>query len=112
ENSQKISRTIDEVKYQLSAESFFQTNIELLPQLIDEAIGNSSGETAIELYSGVGLFTVPLARKFARVIAVEDNEDAAQFARENVANAGLANVQVEASDVARWFERIFERDSM
>jgi len=33
-------------------------------QLIEAAIGDSSGEKAIELYSGVGLFTLPLSRRF------------------------------------------------
>src|SRR5205823_1769123 len=81
---------------------FFQTNIDLLPQLIATAIGDASGDTAIELYSGVGLFTLPLARRFKHVIAVEENPDAASFAQENLAKAGLTNVEIANSDVSQW----------
>jgi 23S rRNA (uracil1939-C5)-methyltransferase len=98
----EVTRTIAGESYSLGPESFFQTNVEFLPQLIAAAIGEERGETAVELYSGVGLFTLPLARRFKRVIAVEDNPDAANFARRNLANASVANVEVETADVARW----------
>src|SRR5215831_19422123 len=94
-----LHRIVHGERYTLNAESFFQTNADLLPHLIDCALGGLSGEQAVELYSGVGLFTLPLARKFKRVIAVEDNRHATQFARRNLADAGLQNAQVETSDV-------------
>src|ERR1051326_8873804 len=88
----------------LNAESFFQTKEDLLPQLIEAAIGEASGSTAIELYGGVGLFTLPLARRFQRVFAVEDNHDAAEFARQNLTNAGLVISVVVNRAVADWLE--------
>src|SRR5205085_9869450 len=57
-----ITRTIRGESYDLNAESFFQTDIDLLPKLIEAVLAEARGGTAIELYSGVGLFTVPLAR--------------------------------------------------
>jgi 23S rRNA (uracil1939-C5)-methyltransferase len=102
EESGEITCTIAGETYRLGAESFFQTNVELVPQLIEEAIGKQQGDTAIELYCGVGLFTVPLARRFKRVIAVEENRDAAHFARENLAHAELTNAEIETRDVATW----------
>ncbi|PYS75082.1 MAG: hypothetical protein DMF73_01925 [Acidobacteria bacterium] len=99
-----INRSIGEEKYKLNAQSFFQTNADLLPRLIAGAIGDLSGDTAIELYCGVGLLTLPLARRFNRVIAVEENSDAANFARENLAGADLVNAEVVAADVAAWIE--------
>lgn len=104
-----ISRSVNGENYTLNAESFFQANIDLAPQLIEAAIGDASGDTAIELYSGVGLFTLPLSRRFKHVIAVEENPDAAGFARENLAHAGLANVKMVTSDVAARIESDLER---
>jgi tRNA/tmRNA/rRNA uracil-C5-methylase (TrmA/RlmC/RlmD family) len=104
-----IDRSIHGETYSLNAESFFQTNVDLLPQLIDAAIGDASGDSAVELYCGVGLFTLPLARRFKRVIGVEDNQPAANFARLNLTNARLTNAQIENSDVAHWLESILER---
>jgi len=103
-----ISRTIHGETYRLNAESFFQTNIDLLPQLIESALGDAQGGSAIELYCGVGLFTVPLARRFERVIAIEDDADATDFARQNLLNAGLQNTEVVNCDVADWLEQDLE----
>jgi 23S rRNA (uracil1939-C5)-methyltransferase len=104
----RITRTIRGETYRLNAESFFQANADLLPQLIDAAIGEASGETAIELYCGVGLFTLPLARRFKHVIGVEGDNAATNFARDNLANAGLNNAEVANQDVGRWLEKSLE----
>ena len=102
--SRGITRTIRGERYHLNADSFFQTNIDLVPALTDSALGDAHGETAIELYSGVGLFTVPLARRFTNVLAVEDDAAASDFARQNLGEAGLNNVEVVNEDVADWLE--------
>jgi len=83
----EVSRTIAGERYHFDAEAFFQTNPDLLPALLRSAIGEASGETAIDLYCGVGLFTLPLARRFARVVGVETNGHATAFARRNLDHA-------------------------
>ena len=108
EQVRDITRTINGERYSFNAESFFQANDDLLLQLIDAAIGESHGETAVELYCGVGLFTVPLARRFTRVVAIEGDATATRFARENLANAGLTNAQVANQDVTGWLEENLE----
>jgi 23S rRNA (uracil1939-C5)-methyltransferase len=102
--SGEITRTIAGETYHVGAESFFQANVDLLPQLIEQALDKQHGDTAIELYCGVGLFTVPLARRFKDVIGVEDDADATRFARENLGNAGLPNAEVIKSDVGEWLD--------
>ena len=102
--AQLATRTISGEEYQFSAESFFQANFDLLPQLIGAAIGQAQGETAVELYCGVGLFTIPLARAFAHVAAVEGDAAATRFARANLANARLDNAEVVNQDVGCWLE--------
>ena len=101
---QDVTRTIRGETYRLNAESFFQANDDLLPQLLDSAIGEAHGETAIELYCGVGLFTVPLARHFKHVVSVEGDRAATSFARENLASAELSNAEVVNQDIGRWLE--------
>jgi 23S rRNA (uracil1939-C5)-methyltransferase len=104
DGSREITRTVHGDRYHLSADSFFQTNVDLVPALIDSALADVRGETAIELYSGVGLFTVPLARRFGNVIAVEDDAAASDFARRNLAEAGLSNTDVVNQDVGDWLD--------
>lgn len=108
EGSAEIHRSIYGETYSLNAESFFQTNADLLPQLIDAAIGEASGDLAVELYCGVGLFTLPLARRFKQVIAVEENQSVANLARLNLANASLTNAKIENNEGAQWFEIVLE----
>ncbi len=99
-----ITRTIASETYHLNAESFFQTNADLLPPLIEASIGDTRGETAIELYCGVGLLTLPLARHFKHVIGIEGDRQAAELARVSLATAGLLNAEIANEDVARWLE--------
>ena len=99
-----IYRTVGGETYALNAESFFQTNHDLLPKFVEAALGNASGDKAIELYCGVGLFTLPLARRFKRVIAIEEHAEAAEFARRNLAKASLTNAKIETANVAKWLD--------
>jgi 23S rRNA (uracil1939-C5)-methyltransferase len=103
-----ITRTIHGERYRLNAESFFQTNADLLPHLIDAAIGEAHGRKAVELYCGVGLFTVPLARRFASVVGVEGDAPATDFARQNMGQTGLTNAEIVNQDVADWLEKHLE----
>src|SRR5262249_26514211 len=80
--------------YRYNAEAFFQINPSLLGPLIDFALSDASGEEALDLYSGVGLFTLPLSRQFQRVTAVESNPIATRFARWNLRDARLEDTQV------------------
>jgi len=57
--------------YRVSAGSFFQTNRFLVDELVTVATGAAKGKTALDLYAGVGLFTMALAETFDEVIAVE-----------------------------------------
>ncbi len=136
-----VTRVIENETYHFSAEAFFQVNHELLVPLIAEALRNadeaesvaqedaalsvaraggtvSKRTTAIDLYSGVGLFTIPLARRFARVIGVEGSVRATEFARRNLEFAkrssttgregfkvSLGDVQIFNTRVGDWMKQ-------
>jgi len=99
----ELSLTVAQEVYQYNAESFFQINRSLLGPLVEFALGNAAGESALDLYSGVGLFTLPLSRRFKHVVAVEANPAAARFARRNLQRAGLTNTRVVTATVTDWF---------
>ena len=102
-HTNELSLTVRGEVYRYNAKSFFQINPSLLGPLVDFALGEASGESAIDLYSGVGLFTLPLSRQFRRVLAVESNPTAARFARRNLQDAGLVNARVITAGVVDWF---------
>jgi 23S rRNA (uracil1939-C5)-methyltransferase len=108
--TRELSLSIRGEVYRYNAEAFFQINPSLLGPLIDFALGDVLGESALDLYSGVGLFTLPLSRQFQRVTAVEANPVAVRFARRNLQDAGLANTRVVAAGVADWFRSAPVRD--
>ena len=60
-------------QYRVSAGAFFQVNRFLIDELVHLATGRASGELALDLYAGVGLFSSVLAKSFARVMAVESS---------------------------------------
>ncbi|MDX6306790.1 MAG: rRNA (uracil1939-C5)-methyltransferase [Blastocatellia bacterium] len=105
-----ITRTVAGESYRFNAASFFQANDSLLPSLLEAALGDAEGKVALELYCGVGLFTLPLARRFSRVIGVESDQAAAKFARDTLAGAGLTNAEVTVRDVGVWLDDVKRHD--
>jgi len=67
-------------------DGFFQSNLELLPALIDEVLGAlpDRGGRVLDLYGGSGLFGAFLADRFDTVVEVEQNGAALALARLNV----------------------------
>lgn len=58
----------------------------------------------MDLYCGVGLFTLPLARRFKKVFGVESNRTATDFARLNIKNAGVSSAEIATARVGDWLE--------
>jgi tRNA/tmRNA/rRNA uracil-C5-methylase (TrmA/RlmC/RlmD family) len=99
----ELTLTVRGEVYQYNANAFFQINPSLLGSLVENAIGDASGGTVLDLYCGVGLFTLPLARQFQKVIGVEANATATRFTRRNLQLAGLRNADVITATVTDWF---------
>ena len=70
--------------YRVSAGAFFQANRFLIDELVESVAGEATGELAVDLYAGVGLFSVPLKQSFAQVIAVEASQTSFADLRQNV----------------------------
>ncbi|MBR2059722.1 MAG: class I SAM-dependent RNA methyltransferase [Fibrobacter sp.] len=80
-------------KIEADAGVFFQSNLALLPALVqsvrdavDEGLasGEASNEWLIDLFSGVGFFAAMLLDKFKRVTTVEREEKCLQHAKVNL----------------------------
>ncbi|HEV2107539.1 MAG TPA: class I SAM-dependent RNA methyltransferase [Thermomicrobiales bacterium] len=100
----ELIRTVGDETYRFDPRGFFQVHPALLPGLIAETHRNLPDEKqhALDLYGGVGVFALPLARHFARVTMVESHPVAAQYAVRNAEAAGLHNVQVQGQPVQDW----------
>jgi 23S rRNA (uracil1939-C5)-methyltransferase len=82
-----------EGRFRVSPRSFFQVNRFLPDRLVDVAIEGAEGETALDLYAGVGLFSLALGQRFREVVAVESGSGAVRDLEFNASRAGLSNVR-------------------
>jgi 23S rRNA (uracil1939-C5)-methyltransferase len=89
-------------EYRITAGSFFQVNTagaEALVEIVLEYMAPRPHETLLNLYAGVGLFSLPLAARAGQVVAVESHPASAADAQFNVHAAGLDNVRVARQGV-------------
>jgi 23S rRNA (uracil1939-C5)-methyltransferase len=66
-------------------------------------------ERVMELYAGAGNFSLPLARRCASLIAVEQNALASSDAKRNARMAGLANLEVVSDASHHALRRVVDR---
>ena len=88
-----------------SPTAFFQTNVgaarELVKLVIDGNRGRARVPRVLDLYSGSGLFALPIAQAGARVTAVEENRQAMKDAEANIRLNRIASGQVRLDLRAR-----------
>jgi len=112
--------SVGEFQYQVSPGSFFQSSRFLLPNMVASVTAEESESSltaipvrqslALDLFSGVGLFTLPLARRFERVIAVEANSRATTDLEVNIRAHSLQNVHVVAQTVLDFLRRFAQAE--
>lgn len=97
-------QTVRGINYGFGVRSFFQGNRLLLDVLVEEALAGSRGGFAVDLYAGVGLFSLQLAGRFDEVCAVEGNRIAAAHGVENAHANSIHNVRHEPISVEAWLK--------
>ncbi|HEV7765361.1 MAG TPA: TRAM domain-containing protein [Thermoanaerobaculia bacterium] len=85
---QELTLTVDQYKFRLHTRAFFQVNRHLLSTLLRlvtaHAAKTVNRQHAVDLYAGVGFFTVPIAPLFDRMTMIEGASLSAHYARMNV----------------------------
>src|SRR5262249_9786316 len=77
-------------EFRVSHLSFFQVNRFLIDDLLQSVVSGKNGSLALDLYAGVGFFSLPLAKTFDRVISVDANLAATPDLRTNAEVAGIS----------------------
>ena len=96
---------LDYGEFRVSPRSFFQVNRFLVDQMVERAVVGVHGKSALDLYSGVGLFALPLARRFESVTAIEAGSSAARDLEFNAQRAGL-KIGIEQSRVEDYLAKL------
>ncbi|MFQ6311661.1 23S rRNA (uracil(1939)-C(5))-methyltransferase RlmD [Lysobacter capsici] len=97
---------------------FIQVNAGLNGHMIQHAIDllqPQPEDRVLDLFAGLGNFTLPLARSVREVVGVEGEAGLVQRARENAEHNGLGNAKFYAADLAKdlsgepWMREGFDR---
>ena len=89
--------------------SFTQAHFALNRRLVDAAKGIlalSRHERLLDLYSGVGNFTLPLAQECREVVAVEENPFAHENAKDNAQMNAILTIKHLPGDAGSWVRKL------
>ncbi len=87
---------VEGVPLYFSMESFFQTNYFILPRMIHilkEMLHPEGQEMLLDLYAGVGFFSVLFAKGYREIIGIEEGREAVRDAKANLETNKVENVR-------------------
>jgi len=93
---------VAQIDFRIGPSSFFQTQTLGGEALVAEVLamgGFSPSQRVLDLYCGIGAFSLPIARRARAVLGVEVAAEAAQEARANAAANGIRNATFMAAPV-------------
>ncbi len=94
--------------WKVSYKSFFQVNRFLVDELARLSTEGLAGAHAVDLFAGVGLFSLPLAESFERVTAVESGKAAMFDLAANAQAYDVKNVRIVQANVEAWLADLSE----
>lgn len=96
---------------------FTQVNADINRSMISHALAlldPQPGDRVLDLFCGLGNFTLPLARRASYVVGVEGDEKLVQRARDNAQHNGISNAEFHVADLTvmmnyPWFGHGFDK---
>jgi 23S rRNA (uracil1939-C5)-methyltransferase len=107
-----ISDKIDGFEFEISANSFFQTNTRgaaLLFKIVEKYAGLSGSETVLDLYSGTGTIPILLSEQSKAVTGIEIIESAVDDAEKNCRKNGISNCKFIRGDIRKCLSQVEQR---
>jgi len=111
QSKEKLTFEHKDLKLQYGLASFFQVNTRMISHLVEtvrKAVGTTRWEVLLDLYAGVGLFSLSLRSQFKNVIGVESNRDAIFHFHRNVEANHSTNVKIIKDRVEDALESLHE----
>ena len=96
DNNALVSERVGSIVYQFHAGDFFQNNPFILPEFVDYVVRKARATEAsylIDAYCGVGMFALAASASFEKVLGIEVNAQAVQWANGNAAINGCKNCE-------------------
>ncbi len=107
-----------DVELQFDATDFVQVNAAVNARMVSLAVdllAPGPGDRVLDLYCGLGNFSLPLARRAAEVLGIEGERRLVERAAANAAHNGIANASFLAADLSeldgkeRWLSQPWQR---
>ncbi len=98
-----------DVRFNFTPTGFTQVNTDINRKMVPYAIDMlevKPDERVLDLFCGIGNFTLPLARRAKEVVGVEGLDELVRRAQENAALNGLDNVEFHTADLAKEVEKL------
>jgi 23S rRNA (uracil1939-C5)-methyltransferase len=108
----RLHLELDGLQYLVTEGNFYQVNWEQNTNMVRTVLDFaelSGQETVLDLYCGIGNFSLPLARKAKNVIGVESGYAAIEDAQANAEVNGIANVEFLADDLQKGLKTLLQR---
>jgi 23S rRNA (uracil1939-C5)-methyltransferase len=80
----------------VKGEDFFQSNRPLIDTFADWVADYAEGETFVDMYGGIGLFSVLVGNKFTRGVCVEESVDHTKQAARNLSANDMNHITTHA----------------
>ena len=101
-----LSYTLPEqgVRFAFQPTDFTQVNIDINRSMVSRVMAlmdPQPGERILDLFCGIGNFTLPLATRAGHVVGVEGSAEAVARALQNAAANGLTNVECHVADLTQ-----------
>ena len=107
-----ISDRIFEFDFEISANSFFQTNTATAARLYEVVrtyAGLTGQETVVDLYSGTGTIPILLSRNAKKIVGIEISEAAVRDAQNNCRKNQIHNCTFVCKDIKEGLKEVTER---
>jgi 23S rRNA (uracil1939-C5)-methyltransferase len=108
----QLALEVGDLKLHATEGNFFQVNWEQNRNMVKTVLAFaalSGEETVLDLYCGIGNFSLPLAQKAKAVIGIESGYAAIEDAKANAALNNIANVEFIADDLQKGLKTLIER---
>ena len=106
-----INEELNGFQYEIYIETFFQANTTQAEVMVQTALDMAKVHPemcVVELFCGIGTFSLPFAKQVKELIGIEYVEQSIFSAKENAKKANLDNTDFFASDARKGLERLKE----
>ena len=94
-----------QIRITYAATDLIEVNAQINQMLVDQVMAQldvQAHDIVLDLFCGIGNFSLPLARYVRAVIGIDDQPVLVERARTNAEHNGMRNVQFQLTDIAHW----------